>query len=418
MNELKGIEYLRNKLRSKESRVKLRYKYYEMKDIHPEWSSIIPHELRNQYRSTLGWCSKAVDSMADRLVFRGFKDDFFDLEGIYNMNNPDTLFDSAILSALIGSCSFIYILEGDDGFPQMQVIDAGNATGIIDPITGLLYEGYAVLKRGKGGKILQDAYFEPKKTTVFTEGIAEEYTHNVDYPLLAPIINRPDAVRPFGHSRITRACMYYQKYAKRTLERSEVSAEFYAFPQKYVLGLDEDAEPMEKWKATISSFLQFGKGEDGDAPKVGQFSQQSMAPYTDALRTAASGFAAETGLTLDDLGFATSNPSSADAIKAGHESLRLEARKAQRTFGSGFLNAGFLAACLRDDFQYQRSQLYMTKPIWEPLFEPDASQLSGIGDAIIKINQAVPGFFDAEAIRTITGFDAGDSSDAVIITEE
>ena len=175
---------------------------------------------------------------------------------------------------------------------------------------------------------------------------------------------------------------------------------------------------MEKWKATISSFLQFGKGEDGDAPKVGQFSQQSMAPYTDALKTAASGFAAETGLTLDDLGFATSNPSSADAIKAGHESLRLEARKAQRTFGSGFLNAGFLAACLRDDFQYQRSQLYMTKPIWEPLFEPDASQLSGIGDAIIKINQAVPGFFDAEAIRTITGFDAGDSSDAVIITEE
>lgn len=47
-------------------------------------------------------------------------------------------------------------------------------------------------------------------------------------------------------------------------------------------------------------------------------------------------FAGETGLTLDDLGFVTDNPSSAEAIKASHENLRLIARKAQRTFGTGF----------------------------------------------------------------------------------
>lgn len=77
----------------------------------------------------------------------------------------------------------------------------------------------------------------------------------------------------------------------------------------------------------------------------------------------ASLFAGEVGLTLDDLGFATENPASEEAIKAAHENLRLTATKAQRAFGRGFLNAGYLAACLRDGFPYKRNQLYDTKSI-------------------------------------------------------
>ena len=114
-------------------------------------------------------------------------------------------------------------------------------------------------------------------------------------------------------------------------------------------------------------------------------------------------FAGETGLTMDDLGFATENPSSAEAIKAAHENLRLAARKAQRTFGSGFLNVGYLGACLRDDAPYWRNQIYLTKPVWEPVFEPDAAMLSSIGDGAIKINQAVPGYFNSDNLRNLTG---------------
>ena len=103
------------------------------------------------------------------------------------------------------------------------------------------------------------------------------------------------------------------------------------------------------------------------------------------------------------MGFPSGNPSSVDAIRSQHESLRLAARKAQRNFGTGILNAGFVAACLRDEFKYQRRLLYLTKPQWEPIFEPDASQLSGIGDAIIKIQQAFPDYFTAEKLRQLTG---------------
>ena len=114
-------------------------------------------------------------------------------------------------------------------------------------------------------------------------------------------------------------------------------------------------------------------------------------------------FAGETGLALDDLGFPSQNPSSAEAIRSSHETLRLTARKAQRTFGTGLLNAGYLAACVRDDYPYLRRQVSATVIKWEPIFEPDAASLSVIGDGAIKINQSVPGYFDEDKLRDMTG---------------
>lgn len=120
----------------------------------------------------------------------------------------------------------------------------------------------------------------------------------------------------------------------------------------------------------------------------------------------ASMFAGESGLTLEDLGFSTGNPPSYDAIRASHENLRLTARKAQRSFGTGFLNAGYLAACIRDGETYNRSAFRDVKPEWMPIFEPDANALGAIGDAILKINQASEGFLGARNIKNMTGLES------------
>jgi hypothetical protein len=114
-------------------------------------------------------------------------------------------------------------------------------------------------------------------------------------------------------------------------------------------------------------------------------------------------FAGETGLTLDDLGFPSQNPSSSEAIKAAHETLRLTARKAQSTFGVGLLNAGYLAACIRDNYPYLRRQVAKTELKWKPIFEPDAASLSGIGDAVQKIQVAFPDYFDEVKLNELTG---------------
>ncbi|MGT2814710.1 hypothetical protein C1M49_06180 [Streptococcus intermedius] len=401
---LKGMSYLRKKLLNYKLRVDMRYKQYAMKYNDISVGITIPAEVRMKYRSVLGWAAKGVDSLADRLVFREFANDDFEANEIFNQNNPDVFFDSAVLSALIGSCCFVYISQGATEIPRLQVIEASNATGVLDPITGLLTEGYAVLQRDDYGNPLLEAYFTEDMTWYYPKNEKPYSIHNpAGVPLLVPVIHRPDAVRPFGRSRITRAGMYYQRYAKRTLERADVTAEFYSYPQKYILGMDPSADAMDKWKATVSSLLRIDKDEDGDKPTVGQFTTSSMTPFTEQLKTAAAGFAGEMGLTMDDLGFVSDNPSSVEAIKASHENLRLAGRKAQRSLGSGLLNVAYVAVCLRDEFHYLRSQFVNTNIKWEPLFEADASTLTMIGDGAIKLNQAIPGFLDGEAIRDLTG---------------
>ena len=407
--ELKGIEYLRTKLALKQPRVEKRYMYYEMKHLDQDPSPLIPSQLRETYKSILGWCAKSVDALADRLMFDGFisDTDYFNMNGIFDLNNKDILFDNAILGALISSCDFIYISQDENGFPRLQVIDGYNATGILDPITNMLTEGYAVLERDEYGSVLTEAYFIPGETQIITKGnrsvTTMSYPNSAPYALLVPIIYRPDAKRVFGHSRISRASMDLMDKARNTITRAEVSAEFYAFPQKYVVGISEDAEPLDTWRATISSMLQFTKDEDGGHPVLGQFQMASMTPHHEQLKMYATAFAGETGLTVGDLGFETDNPTSADAIRAGHENLRLLARKAQRTFGTGFLNTGYLAACVRDNMAYKRTEIYQSVPKWLPIFEPDAASLSGIGYAFIKLQQAFPDYVTPEKLRNLTG---------------
>lgn len=425
MQDYYGIAYLRQKLERKRVRVRKRYEYYEQKAIKRRESTLIPYWLKGLFDACVGWSAKAVDTLSDRLVFEGFTQDsdVFDANQIFEANNPDILFDSLIRESMIASCAFVHIAhgEGDEKMPRLSVLTADNATGIIDEFTGLLKEGYAVLDRDKDNHPVLEAYFTREYTEYYMKGAEPVREMNpARYPLLVPVAYRPDAKRPFGHSRISRACMYYQELARNTLERSEVSAEFYCFPQKYVTGLDPEADPLDTWKASMSSMLSFDKDQDGDSPKLGQFTQQSMSPFTEQLRTAAAMFSGETGLTLDDLGFVTDNPSSAEAIKAAHESLRMTARKAQRTYGTAFANVGYVAASLRDEYPYARTLVSQMKAKWLPVFEPDAAMLSSIGDGAIKVNQAVPGYFSRDTLETLTGIEGGieETGEAVEVEEE
>lgn len=401
-----GIERLRKKLDVKRRRGLLRYEYYEEKQKAADLGISTPQGLE-WFNCVNGWCAKAVDGLADRLQFDKFENDNFNFEEMFNQNNPDIFFDDAILSALVTSCAFVYISRGENGRVRFQVIDGTNATGVLDDFTKLLIEGYAVLDRDEKGKATLEAYFTPGRTEVHVVGSEEVAveTFQSKYCALVPIIYKPDARRPFGHSRITRACMDYSKSAMRTLKRTEISAEFYSFPQKYATGLSQDAEIMDSWKATMSALLAFTKDEDGSSPTLGQFQQGTMAPHIEELKATASLFAGETGLTLDDLGFVTSNPSSADAIKAAHEGLRLTAAKAQRCFAVGFKNVGYIGACIRDDFSYIREEIFETRVTWRPVFEPDAAMLSLIGDGVLKLNQAMDGYIDEDKMRRLTGIE-------------
>ena len=82
------------------------------------------------------------------------------------------------------------------------------------------------------------------------------------------------------------------------------------------------------------------------------------------------------------------------------------ARKAQRDFASCFLNVGMLAVSVRDKVAYSREAFKEIKAVWSPIFEPDASMLSSIGDGILKVNQAIPEYFGKDNIKKLTGIES------------
>lgn len=409
--DYKGIDYLRSLLRDKQTRIAKCYEYYNQNDMMDNTQAITENAQMQRITKKVGWIPKAVDSLTNRLQFSSFgNDDELLVNDIFMRNNRDVLFKAMFKGAIISSCDFVYISQNTDGTARLQVIDGYNATGIIDTSTMLLDEGYAVLERDSyTGRPTLEAYFTSGKTEYYKDGQPMGKILNVlDYPLLVPIIYNPDATRPFGRSLISDSLMKYVDDAKETLRLMSVSAQFYSFPQKWVTGLDNDTDTFDKWQMVMSALMAFVRDEDGNSPTVGQFVQQSMSPYNEQLKTLASMFSGETGLTLDDLGFTTSNPSSAEAIKATHESLRLMAKGAQETFSVGIINVAFLAKSLESNMQFKRSQFANLNIRWKPTFEVDATMLSGIGDGAIKINQAVEGYFDKEALEDLTGIKASE----------
>lgn len=410
---MEGKEYLKSKLTKVSDRIQLRYDYYEKKNNNNQLAIAIPPQLMKAFNSRLGWCSKAVDLLGDRLSIKRFKDDNFNMQTLFEDNNSDVLFSSAIKGALISSCDFIYIYKDNEGRVRMQVVGGKNATGILDDTTALLKEGYAVLQRNpKDNTVIIDAYFTPEFTEYTDYANKRTWTvpNDTGYCLLVPIINEPkEGGRAFGHSRISREMMNCQDGAEKLLTEIKILAEVNSWPQKWVTGLAEGTE-IDSLKATFASMLRFDKDDDGDRPTLGQFNQMNFADHIQMFDTFVSIFSGMSSLTRDDLGFVTDNPSSAESKKAALESLRVIAGKCQRDFSVGFINAGFVASCLRDDRSYTRNLVKDTKIIWRPLVEPDAATLSGIGDGIIKINQAIPNYFNAETISDLLGIEMSNTN--------
>lgn len=403
-----GKEYLKEKLNTVKSSVLLKYSYYNNSNRNDLYSISIPSFLMERYRTHLGWCAKSVDLLADRLSIKRFANDAYNMQTLFEDNNSDILFSSAIKGALISACDFVYIYQDENERVRMQVVSGKNATGILDDTTSLLREGYAILERNpKDDSVIVDAYFTPEYTEYTNYGTGETWKipNETGYCLLVPVINAPkEGTKAFGNSRISRDMMNCQDGAEKLMTEIKILAEVNSWPQKWITGLAEGTE-IDGMKATFSSLLRFDKDEDGDRPTLGQFSQMSFSDHIQMFDTFVSTFSGMSSLTRDDLGFVTENPSSAESKKAALESLRVIAGQCQRDFSVGFINAGFVASCLRDKQNYRRSLIKDTKIIWRPLVEPDAATLSGLGDGIIKINQAIPSYFTAENISDLLGIE-------------
>lgn len=379
-------------------RNQLRYRYYNGKNVLKDFGISIPPKLLN-VETIVGWPQKAVDAMAVRSRFDGFTAASADvqamLDSLASQSRLGAKYRMAVQSELICSCCFATVGLAENGEPAINLYPADRAAARWDDAKGRIAYGLVLDDFEEGMPTEMRLYTDDACVTMRSSGggwswEVERYT--MGRPCMEVFAYRPTQQKPFGQSRITRAVMSITDSAVREALRTEISAEFFTSPQKYLLGASDDAfENKTMWEAYIGSIFAIGRDENGDMPQFGQLLQGSMQPHTDYFRSLAARFSGETNVPISTLGVIHDNPSSAQAIYAASEPLIIECEDLNDGARDTLKSLALMAIAAKENVPLDAltdEQRDFTPNFKNPAMPSIVSQ----ADAMIKIASVVPGF--------------------------
>lgn len=392
----KQVEFLLDRLRKKSVNVDIKYKYYNAENSYVDFGISVPVKMMNS-KPGIGWASRAVNTLSDRVVFDGFANDTFGINELFDEINAKRVLNKAKKDAHIAGVSFVAISETPNGVALIP-FTASEATGVIDDNTGLLSYGLAVLSWTGDDALAQSSVSEPKDYVVFTPEATTIYKNKkidsitknpTGRTMLHALTHGATASQPLGRSRITKTVRRIVQEVARVKRRYEIAGEFYSTPQRYVLGTEQDftQEQKNKLDSTIGKAWVFSKDDDGDKPEIGQLAQMSINQFEDNKKGLARDFCAETALTLRNLGYETANPTSAESLSAMSDDLLLEARASQDEMGEQIKQIAISIRLTLNKSDKVPEDLENIKAAWRPIFQVD---VGAAGDAVYKLIQAMP----------------------------
>ena len=390
-------------------RNRLKMRYYNGKNVLHDFGISIPPSLLG-VETVVGWPQKAVDAMAVRCRFDGFTagDDDVQaaLDGVSERSRLRVKFRQAVQSTLIHSCCFGVVTMYEDG-PHVDFYSAERAAARWDDALGRIAYGMVVDDWDERGACAITLYTSDAAVTLLRDGnwwmwSAEPIT--MGRPTMEAIAYRPTFAKPFGQSRITRGVMSITDSAVRESLRTEISAEFFTSPQKYLLGADPEAfAQTTKWEAYIGNIFAVGRDEDGNLPTFGQLSQGSMQPHTDYMRSLAARFSGETNVPISTLGVIHDQPASAEAIYAASEPLIIECEDFNDGARESLRNLALM--CLGGETDTPLDELPAEARDFTPNFRnPAMPSVVSQTDAMVKIAAVVPEFAGTDVFFEQLGF--------------
>lgn len=396
---------------SKLARNQLKYRYYNGKNHLKDFGISIPPQLLN-VETVVGWPAKAVDAMAVRSRFDGFTATDAEvqslLDDITNRSRLRVKYRQAVQSELIHSCCFATVAVDDDGQPHIDLHSAETAAARWDVAKGRIAYGMTVDGFDDGGNPSELTLHAPDVVVhAMRDGAGWEWRGepiDMGRPTMEVFAYRPTFRRPFGQSRISRAVMSITDSAVREALRTEISAEFFTSPQKYLLGADRDAlNGKTKWEAYIGNIFAVSRDANGDLPQFGQLAQGSMQPHTDYMRSLAARFSGETNIPISTLGVIHDQPASAEAIYAANEGLVIDvedlndgSRETLRTLALMAMAAYLDVPMNALEARYRD----FTPNFRNPAMPSIVSQT----DAMVKVASVVPGFAGTDVFFEQLGF--------------
>jgi len=431
MSDQAILDQLITRWRAKLPRNLLRSTYYDAKQPLLDLGIAVPPQLRD-IDHVLGWPAKGVNALARRCIFDAYKlpgydgDDPLGISEFFTANNMESQIAQGIMSGMIHSTAFITTTNGnvDVGEPDIlqNVRSAKWGAGLWDRRRHALSAALAVTNvdletTNQSDELQEFVMYLPDRVLEFTNlGNGKWDVWEQDNPIgrvpVQVLPYQPELERPFGHSRITRAAMSLTDQAARSTLRTEISAEFFSAPQRYILGADEDAfnageiggVKRAMWNAVIGRFLAIGRDPETDQmPQVGQFPQHSMEPHNAHFRTIAAAFAAEMNLAPATMGIITdANPASAESWAAAKEELIIEAEAANRDFGRALVQSAIDAIMLRDGLSEPTDEM---RRLSAKFRNPATPSRAAASDAATKQVATFPWMAQSDVILEELGYD-------------
>lgn len=351
---------LRRRLAEERPTLELLDLYYNGEQRMTSTGVSMPPELAGM-RQVPGWARLAVDPMQDRLSVEGFRypgavDADDDMWTLWQDSNLDSESDLAHTDGLLFGRSYVVVGTEDDGRPLITVESPLNMTHLWD---ARARHPRVVLQHYDVDDDKFAALYLPDQTiTLGYDGRRWEITgrdvHRLGWPLVMVMANRARAHDRGGRSEITPEVRTIVDAGCRTLLDLEVSREFYAAPQRYILGAAESAfqdakgNPKSAWETYRGRVLALERDEEGNVPEVGSFAAYDPSAYTRVIDTYAEIMASMLGLPPSYLGKTTDQPASADAIRMSTDRLVQKVRRRQRSFEVAWEGAIRMALAFRD----------------------------------------------------------------------
>jgi hypothetical protein len=408
--------------------------------------------------AVVGWPAKAVDQLSARLNLEGFVDATRakktppkppvlpspgtgalpvrtpppepmestigdDLDDIFIQNAMALEWPQIQTSTFVHGCSFVAVTPGDPELGEPEVLIQGmpatEATGVWNVRTKRLKSALWVPEPKMNEPF-------PRRAVLFLPDHILEMSRDQTGPVqlkrtpnvlkdvyrvpVTRVAYRPTLGRPFGQTRLTRALIYYAQMAARTLLRTEVSAEFFSSPQRWMMGAPPDAfndsqgNPVTAWETILGKVWTMDKDDEGDLPVVGQFPTADFTPHMEMMKEITTLFAGESSLPVSSLGIVHDNPASAEAIDAEWANMVGVAELCQTELGVAATEIA-QNALLTADRSRTLKDLSKLRPKWRDASTPTRAAMA---DATVKLVGA--GILPKESEVTLeqAGFDQTD----------
>ncbi|MEK4240814.1 phage portal protein [Janibacter sp. FSL W8-0316] len=332
-------------------------------------------------------CRVAVSALSERLRVTGFTRSGQADSALWTAwarNDMDQLAPVAHREALIHGRSYALVWADRLGRSQVTVESARQVTTLRDPATR---EVVAAVKRWSDGKVSRASLFEPDRITTFISdsGVAGWRTlETIDNPFgvvpIVPLVNTDRLLDVDGRSELADLLPLVDALNK-LLADMMVASEYYSRPRRWATGLELELDDEGN---AVNPIPEGNRTMVNESPegRFGSLPGSDLAAYESAVTLLTSQIMAVSSLPSHYLGVLSSQPPSADSLRAAEASLTAKAQSRMATFGRSWEQVARLVVAADTGVDPESVDVAVQ---WA---DPGTRSIAQEADAVVKLHAA------------------------------